>query len=168
MKINDQAIVDYQLSNLPIEYINSLVFILGHQGKKLKKYIDSLNLPYPIIYYDNDHYKDTNCAYSLLFARNEMQCGFVLMNCDLLFLKKNIIRLLKSKFPNTITVRGNNIKKTDLQDILIENGKVNKWKLNIQNANAEVMGPLIMNAKDAKIIINYYNSLNLLNLNHLY
>jgi len=159
LKINNHPIIDYQLSNLPAEYINSLVIILGHQGKKLKKHIDSLNLQYPVKYYDNYSFKDTNCAYSLLFSRNEMQCGFVLINCDLLFLKKNIIRLLKSKFSNTITVRNNNITKTDLQDILIADGKVSKWKLNIQNANAEIMGPLIMNDQDAKIVINYYNSL---------
>jgi len=161
LKINDRAIIDYQLNNIPSENVKNLIVILGHQAELIRKHIDELNLKFPVTYYYNLQYKETNCAFSLMHAVKELSEGFILINCDLLYLKKNIYRLIDSKSHNVITVRNNAQLQTDLQQVFIENDKVIKWALELPEANAEVMGPLMMNGENAKKIIEYYQSLNI-------
>ena len=159
LKINNKPIIEHQLLNLPEEYVNRIIIILGHMGDKIINYIESLDLNYPVKYYYNDNYKKTNCAYSLLKARDDMAEGCVILNCDLLYIKNNIEQLLKSNYSNTVSVRKNDNYKTDLQDILIYNDKIIKWSLNLIDANAEVMGPLKICAEDAEKVIDYFDSL---------
>lgn len=161
LKINDRAIIDYQLSNIPSENVKNLIVVLGHEAKLIRKHIDKLNLKYPVTYYYNLQYKETNCAFSLMHAVKELAEGFILINCDLLYLKKNIYRLIDSKSHNVITIRSNTETQTDLEQVLIANNKVIKWGLKLPDSNAEVMGPLMMNAENAKKIIEYYQSLNI-------
>ena len=42
---------------------------------------------------------------------------------------------------------------------MVKNGRVEKWSLNLDDANAEIMGPIRMCAADAKRMIAYYDSL---------
>mgnify|MGYP001484932625 CR=1 FL=1 len=159
LKIKNKSIIEYQLKNLPLEYIKKIIIILGFNGDKIKNHIDSLDLNCPIKYYYNKNYINTNCAYSLLRAKKEMLEGFIILNCDLLFKKDNILKLLKSNYPNAINVRKNDTQITDLQDVVIDNGKIINWSLELIDANAEVMGPLKLSSDEARKVINYFDSL---------
>jgi len=159
LTINEKPIIKHQLCDLPVEYIQKVIIILGYKGDKIKDYVRSLNLNYPVTYYYNKKYENTNCAYSLLKAKDDMSEGFIIMNCDLLSKKDNILKLLKSDYPNAVNVRKNDTLKTDLQDVVIYNDKIIKWSLNLIDANAEVMGPLKVCADDAEKVIDYFDFL---------
>jgi len=159
LRINNKPIIEHQLYNLPEEYVKKAIVILGYMGEKIKNHIESLDLKYPVKYYYNENYKNTNCAYSLIKAKQEMSEGSILINCDLLFKKKNIERLFISDYPNAVTVRKNDYHKTDLQDILIYNNKIHKWSIKLIDANAEVMGPLKISKTDSHKVIEYFKSL---------
>ena len=159
LEIKNKPIIKHQLDNLPVSYVKRVIVVLGYEGDQLKNYINSLNLHYPVIYCHNKNYTNTNCAYSLLQTKDYMLEGFVLLNCDLLFKKANILKLLNSHYLNTVNVRKNREYKTDLQDIFIDKEKIIKWSLNVIDANAEVMGPLKICAIDAEKVINYFDSL---------
>ena len=159
LKIKNKSIIEHQLDNLPIEYIKRIIVILGFNGDKIKDHIKSLDLNYPVKYYYNENYANTNCAYSLIRAKEEMLEGFIIMNCDLLYKKDNILKLLNSDYLNAVNIRKNDKYKTDLQDIFIDNDKIIKWSLDIIDANAEVMGPLKVCADAAEKVIDYFESL---------
>lgn len=159
LKIKDKPIIEHQLDNLPIEHIKKIIVILGFNGDQIKDHIESLDLNYPVKYYYNENYANTNCAYSLIRAKEELLEGFIIINCDLLYKKDNILKLLRSDYLNAVNVRKNDIYKTDLQDVVIENNKMIKWSLNLIDANAEVMGPLKVCADAAEKVINYFDSL---------
>ncbi|MBJ11468.1 MAG: hypothetical protein CMG62_00085 [Candidatus Marinimicrobia bacterium] len=157
LKINDQSIIAHQLKNLPSDKIEKVIIVLGHMDRKIKKHIYSLDLNFPIEYHYNAMYEKTNCAYSLMIAQNELSHGALLINCDLLFKKKNIIRLLESEHYNVATIREIKDYKTDLQKVKIVDTKITKWSLNLESANSEVMGPLKISTLAAKELINLYN-----------
>ena len=159
LKIKNKSIIEHQLDNLPIEYIKRIIVILGFNGDKIKDHIKSLDLNYPVKYYYNENYANTNCAYSLIRTKEEMLEGFIIMNCDLLYKKDNILKLLKSDYLNAVNVRKNDKYKTDLQDVFIDSDKIIKWSLNIIDANAEVMGPLKVCAGAAEKVVDYFESL---------
>jgi len=159
LKIKNKPIIEHQLDNLPKENIKKIIVILGFNGDKIKGHIESLDLDYPVKYYYNENYANTNCAYSLIRAKEELLEGFIIMNCDLLFKKENILKLLKSNYLNAVNVRKNDTHTTDLQDVVIDNDKIIKWSLDLIDANAEVMGPLKVCAVAAEKVINYFDSL---------
>ncbi len=159
LKIKNKSIIEYQLENLPLEYIKKIIVILGFNGDKIKNHIESLDLNYPVKYYYNENYANTNCAYSLIRAKKELLEGFIILNCDLLFKIDNIVSLLQSNYLNAVNVRKNDKHRTDLQDVVIDDNKIIKWSLNLIDANAEVMGPLKVCADDAEKVIEYFDSL---------
>ena len=158
LKIKNKPIIEHQLDNLPKEHIKKIIVILGFNGDKIKDHIESLDLNYPVKYYYNENYANTNCAYSLIRAKEELLEGFIIMNCDLLFKKENILKLLQSNYLNAVNVRKNDTHATDLQDVVIDNDKIIKWSLNLIDANAEVMGPLKVCAGAAEKVIDYFDS----------
>ena len=159
LKIKNKPIIEYQLESLPLEYIKKIIVILGFNGDKIKNHIESLDLNYPVKYYYNENYANTNCAYSLIRSKKEMLEGFIILNCDLLFNIDNLVNLSQSNYLNAVNVRKNNKHRTDLQDVVIDDNKIIKWSLNLIDANAEVMGPLKVCADDAGKVIEYFDSL---------
>ncbi len=92
-------------------------------------------------------------------AKHEISKGFIIINCDLLFKKDRVKQFLNSDYPSAVFVRKNDNYKTDLQDVLIYSNKIIEWSLKLNDANAEVMGPLKMCADDAEKVIKYFDSL---------
>jgi choline kinase len=159
LQIGDKSILEMQIESIPLNKIDKIVFVLGFMKDKIIEHVNSLNIDIPVSYYYNDNYLYSNCAYSLLMAKEEMVNGFILLNCDLIFSKFNFERVLDSKKRNTIAARKIKEFRTDLQKVYINNGKITKWADGLKNANAEVMGPLKMCSEDAGKIIEYYDSL---------
>ena len=158
LTINGKSIISHQLENLPRDKIEKVIIILGHMGNKIKEHINSLDISYPISFINNSRYESTNCAYSLMKASSVLSEGALLINCDLLFKKNNIIRILKSDFSNVVNVRNIKDYRTDLQKVKVHDNKLIKWSLNLLDANAEIMGPVRISQKAAKEIIYYYES----------
>lgn len=158
LTINGKSIISHQLDNFPADKIEKVTIILGHMGSKIKEHVDSLSYSFPISYIINSKYENTNCAYSLMQASSELLEGALLINCDLLFKKNNIDRILESDYSNVVNVRKINNYKTDLQKIKVHDDRIIKWSLNLRDANAEIMGPIKISQKAAKEITLYYKS----------
>lgn len=160
VKVGKKSIIEHQLDAIPNELVKRLVVITGHGSEALVRFIDGLSLPYPVTFYNNQFYRNTHCAYSLLMARREMQEGFVYVNSDLLFTRESLMNLLQSEHPNAICSRRVEGYRTDLQQIRTEGNKIIEWKIHADKPNdGEVMGPLKMSPECAKVVVRYCDSM---------
>ena len=159
LEVNGQSIIERQLRNLPKNNIGKVVIIIGHRGEKLKEHISNLDLKLNILFLKNDNYKITNCAYSLMLA-SEFFKDIIIINCDLLFSKQSINRLINNNSSAAVCLRKNTDYQTDLQQAMVKNKIVN-WSLRLEESNAEIMGPVKLKEKNSLKILNYFNSLSL-------
>ena len=159
LTVGDRAILDWQLDMIPLNRISEIIIIVGFQKEKIIRYVKSKNISIPISFYHNAKYKDTNCAYSLLSARELLINGFILLNNDLLLQKANFLKIIDAEKNNVAGVRKVESYITDLQKVNIVNNKITNWANSIDNYNGEIMGPLKICANDAKKVIKYYDSL---------
>jgi choline kinase len=155
-----KTLLEHQLSAIPPECVNELILITGFEDQKLKDFVLSLDLGFPVNFRYNNSYLTSHCAYSLLKAREEMSKGFILINCDLLFSASHFLSLLNSPNNNVICAKKVNDYETDLQKINAdEDNKVMQWELNLKEFNGEVMGPLKMSSIDVPLVLEYYDGL---------
>ena len=157
LEVNGQSIIERQLRNLPKNNIDKVIIIIGHYGEKLKEHISTLNLKLNILFLKNDNYKITNCAYSMMCA-SEFFKDIIIINCDLLFSKQSINRLVDDNSSAAVCLRKNSDYQTDLQQAMVKNKIVN-WSIKLKESNAEIMGPVKLKQKNSLKILNYFNSL---------
>jgi len=159
LKVGNKTILEIQIEEIPQNRINKIIFIVGFMKERIINKVNSLNIDVPVSFYYNENYQHTNCAYSLMTARKEMEDGFMLLNSDLLFRKTNFERVLDMGKRNVIAARELKEFRTDLQKINVKDGKITEWSDSIKNANGEIMGPLKICSDDIGKVINYYDSL---------
>lgn len=157
VNICEKSLIEHQLNAIPVEFIRKLVIIGGYKNNKLQKFISKCNLPFPVVFYYNQLYSRTRCAYSLLKAKNEMLEGYIHLNSDLLFTNQNLLRLLNSKYENAVLIRDVGNFRTDLEQVYIKDNKIVEWNLNtITGNNGEVVGPIKISPSAAKKIVEYF------------
>ena len=158
LKVGNLSIIERQLINLPKENINKVVIIAGHESGKLINFVEKLNFDFPISFVKNNEYDKTNCAQSLMCASEFFQ-DIIIINCDLLFSIESIQKLINNDKSAAVCYRDNKIYQTDLQKALIKNNHISKWSLNLNEANAEIMGPVKLNENNSLKILNYFKTL---------
>jgi len=158
--VGGKSIIEHQLEAIPKELVNKLVIITGYQEWVLVDFVQGLDLPYPVIFYHNERYWETHCAYSFLKARREMLEGFISINADLLFTRESLMNLLRSAYSDAICARRAVNYRTDLEQIRVDGDKIIEWKLRTPAPNdGEVMGPVKMSAESARIVVEYCDSI---------
>jgi len=156
VRVGEKRIIEHQLGVIPNELVNKLVIITGYQGQVLMDFLQGLRLPYPVIFYINERYRETHCAYSLIKAKREMLEGFIYINSDLLFTKEALLCLIRAEYADAICARYVKNFRTDLEQIKVDNDKIIEWRLKTRLPNdGEVMGPLKISAESAQIVIEY-------------
>lgn len=86
VEVNGVSLIDRMLHQLERKGLSKIVVVVGYEGKKLMKYIDSLQIQTPIVYVNNPIYDKTNNIYSLALAK-EYLCreDTLLLESDLIF-----------------------------------------------------------------------------------
>ena len=95
IKVNGVTLIERMLRQLECWNLSRIVVVIGYEGKKLRKYIDSLGIRTPIVYVENEIYDRTNNIYSLALAKNYLrQDDTLLLESDLIFEDSVIKELL--------------------------------------------------------------------------
>ena len=91
--------VQHQIDALRSCGIKDIVLVIGYEGGRVREYLGS-----DVRYVENEAYRTTNSIYSLYCARDELDTDLVLLNCDILFHRSVLQRLLDVPFANAIAV----------------------------------------------------------------
>lgn len=94
IQVNGITLIDRMLHQIDRENLSRIIIVVGYEGQKLIKYIETLNIHTPIIYVENPIYDKTNNIYSLSLAKEYLcQDDTLLFESDLIF-EDSVIKLL--------------------------------------------------------------------------
>ena len=95
VQVNGVALIDRMLHQIESRHLSRIVIVVGYEGEKLMKYIDTLGIRTPIVYVQNPIYDKTNNIYSLALAKDYLcQDDTLLFESDLSFEDAVIDQLL--------------------------------------------------------------------------
>lgn len=95
VQVNGVALIDRMLHQIESRHLSRIVIVVGYEGEKLMKYIDTLGIRTPIAYVQNPIYDKTNNIYSLALAKDYLcQDDTLLFESDLIFEDAVIDQLL--------------------------------------------------------------------------
>ena len=95
VQVNGVALLDRMLHQIESRHLSRIVIVVGYEGEKLMKYIDTLGIRTPIVYVQNPIYDKTNNIYSLALAKDYLcQDDTLLFESDLIFEDAVIDQLL--------------------------------------------------------------------------
>lgn len=84
-EVGGRPILERLIHNLRTQGIQRLVVVLGHQGDKIREFLDRKADDMQVDYVFNPDYKTTNNLYSLWLARQQIKEPFLLVESDLVF-----------------------------------------------------------------------------------
>lgn len=95
VQVHGVALIDRMLHQIESRHLSRIVIVVGYEGEKLMKYIDTLGIRTPIVYVQNPIYDKTNNIYSLALAKDYLcQDDTLLFESDLIFEDAVIDQLL--------------------------------------------------------------------------
>jgi histidinol-phosphate/aromatic aminotransferase/cobyric acid decarboxylase-like protein len=105
VKVNGVTLIERMLGQLDRRKLSRIVVVTGYEGKKLKDYIDELNLRTPICFIDNPVYDKTNNIYSLSLAKDYLLSeDTLLFESDIIFEDMMIDDLMNDTRPTLALV----------------------------------------------------------------
>lgn len=106
VEVNGQTMIERALHNLEsLKCVDKIIFVIGYEGDKLRKYVNSLGIDIPIEYIRNDIYDKTNNIYSLYLAKDKlMEDDTLLLESDLVYEEAVIRKLVENPYPSLVLV----------------------------------------------------------------
>ena len=105
LKIEDRPIIDYQLHALDSHGIKDVFIVVGYYREKVISYLQHNFPQFNFNFVSNEHFFETNTAYSLYLCREIISLSdFLLLNGDVLFPSDLLDRILSSPFDNILAV----------------------------------------------------------------
>ncbi len=103
LTLGSKRLVDYQLESLRRVGITRACFVVGYNADAVKRYLNNKD-GFEITFIENPSFADTNTAYSLFLAGNEMNEDTVFLNGDVLFHDEVLRRVCFSDKPISLAV----------------------------------------------------------------
>jgi choline kinase len=101
VEIGSRRLIDFQLDALHAAGVDDIVVVVGCLAEQVRRHCGSA-----VRYIDNPDYSTTNSIYSLFLAGSELDTDTFLFNCDILFEKSLLQRMLEAGVPNAVAVDG--------------------------------------------------------------
>ena len=123
LKVNGKSIIHYQLEALEELGVHDITMVVGYHREMLmtnvKKYFPRLNFNFVV----NNHYFETNTAYSVHVARESLDSITLLMNADVIYPKELLKKLYSSDYGTVLAVE---IKPCGKEEVKVIDGGQNK------------------------------------------
>jgi len=107
IKVNDKAILEYQLEAIVDNGIRNIIIVVGYKAEKVREFINSnkkfngLNIKF----IENKEYAESNSSYSFWLAKDEVKDEpYLHFNCDLIFSSELLKEVIESKYSNLIVI----------------------------------------------------------------
>lgn len=99
IKVGEKTLLDRYLESLSLLGVEDIVFVVGHFKEKIKEAVKNNNTSFNIKYIENEQYTKGSIL-SLWYARNKLDDDTLIMDADVLFHEKLLIKLAESKNKN--------------------------------------------------------------------
>src|SRR5690554_2910158 len=105
IEVNGVPLINRMLHQIDARNFKRVVIVIGYEGEKLIKHIETLNVKTPIIYVNNPVYDQTNNIYSLYLAKEKLEeDDTILFESDLIFEDAVLDKIMNHPYPNLALV----------------------------------------------------------------
>lgn len=105
VKVNEETLIERGLRQLDKQGLDRIVIVVGYMGKKLIKYISTLDITTPIVFVDNPIFDRTNNIYSLYLAKEYLlEQDTLLLESDLIIEDGILENLINNPYPSLALV----------------------------------------------------------------
>lgn len=105
IKVNGVTLIERMLKQIDSHHLERIIIVIGYEGEKLKKYINTLSIPTPIVFVENPYFDQTNNIYSLYLAKDFLtEKDTLLFESDLIFEDAVLDRLIENPYPSLALV----------------------------------------------------------------
>jgi choline kinase len=106
LTVGNRPLLQRTLEALKVREIHRVVIVVGYRHEQIRDFVSSIELPYPVVFVQNDSYAKTNNNYSLWLAAPECAGQDILiLDADILFHSGIIAHVLRSPRKNVIAYR---------------------------------------------------------------
>ena len=162
VKYKDKEIISYQIECLREFGINKIIIVTGYLSNKLISFIEKRYSD--ITFATNNEFSSTNSAYSFMYASDKIESeSYIHINCDILFSKKILKKLIDSNHENAICARNDLVLEDKMENISIDKkDKINYMSLKKRSDSKFKGYGLAKISKDSlNNNLNLYNNLDL-------
>ena len=103
-KIGDKTLIEYSILALGNAGIKKVIVVIGYLGHKIREHLGSVYNSVSIEYVENFFYLKTNSMYSFYQSKALVDDDIVLLECDLLYDRSMIDRILSCVYQDFIVV----------------------------------------------------------------
>jgi len=107
VKVKNKPLIKIILNSLNKKFTTEILIIVGYKYDKIKKLVGEKFKGIPVKYLFNPLFYKTNSTYSMWLASPLIQNNVIIINADTIFDKKILQFLIKSKYPNALSVDDN-------------------------------------------------------------
>lgn len=105
IKVNGITLIERMLQQIDSHHLERIIIVIGYEGEKLKKYINTLSITTPIVFVENPYFDQTNNIYSLYLAKDFLtEKDTLLFESDLIFEDAVLDRLIENPYPSLALV----------------------------------------------------------------
>ncbi len=116
-------IIRHQIDLLLSENISKITIVSGYRSKELKDFIKK-NFSEEIKIVENKKFSKTNSAFSAMKVLKNFRSNYLHLNCDILFSKDTLKRLINSPKENVICVRNDISLQDHMENVIEINGRI--------------------------------------------
>ncbi|MFQ6673631.1 MAG: sugar phosphate nucleotidyltransferase [Fidelibacterota bacterium] len=117
LKVRDRPIVDYQLQALMVQGVRDVVMTVGYYRERIMAHVQQVFPDLGFTFVVNEHFFETNTAYSLYLCRKTLQSSdILLMNADVLYPVELVKRVMSSRHANVLAVE---VKKCGREEVKV-------------------------------------------------
>lgn len=106
LTVGSKTLLQRTLEALSIPLVHRVVIVVGYHHELIRAFVETLKLPFPVVYVHNNLYAETNNNYSLWLAAPECAGQDILiLDSDILFHRGIITHILRASPKNVLAFR---------------------------------------------------------------
>lgn len=143
LKVGEKSILELTIDNIIANDFADVIIVTGYLEEKIKNFVSNKYPDLNVTYIYNEVYGSTNNIYSLWLTKESVLGDeLLLMDCDIIFDKEIITKLLASDHENCLALKRHNVQDEEIKVKTGENGRVLEIgkEVKLQDATGESIG----------------------------
>ncbi|HET7116155.1 MAG TPA: phosphocholine cytidylyltransferase family protein [Hanamia sp.] len=143
LKVGEKSILELTIDNIIANDFADLIIVTGYLEEKIKNFVSNKYPDLNVTYIYNEVYGSTNNIYSLWLTKESvLEDELLLMDCDIIFDKEIITKLLASEYESCLALKRHNVQDEEIKVKTGENGRVLEIgkEVKLQDATGESIG----------------------------
>lgn len=122
--------IERQVECFDREMINKIIVVIGYKSHKIKFFLKTRFPDKKFLFIKNNNYKRNSSGQSFFYAHKFIKTKeYIHLNCDCIFTKKFMEKIIRSKKKNLISVRSDVILKDKMENAQVYKNQITQMEL---------------------------------------